>query len=180
MMTLTQTPRAHHNRVRLDDATVHKGTGDTQRKVKALPHQLDNEEVNAAEAAAVMRSRGARARAQAVAWGADGGMRSNRVRKSVQVDRGLGAAESCDEYIDLVSIRPDRLCVSCVVRLVHFEHLALREVPSSMRAIARYRTAWAFDPGVRGRGLNLRRSFAADRTLEVEHSARKEIQKRNL
>ena len=62
-MTLTQTPRAHHNRVRLDDATVHKGTGDTQRKVKALPHQLDNEEVNAAEAAAVMRSRGARARA---------------------------------------------------------------------------------------------------------------------
>ena len=137
MMTLTQTPRAHHNRVRLDDATVHKGTGDTQRKVKALPHQLDNEEVNAAEAAAVMRSRGARARAQAVAWGADWGMRSNRVRKSVQVDRGLGTAESCDEYIDLVSIRPDRLCVSCVVRLVHFEHVALREVPSSMRAIAR-------------------------------------------
>ena len=62
MMMLTETPRAHFNRV---------------CKVKALPHQIDNEEVNAAEAAAV------------VTWGADGGMRSNRVRKSVQVDRGL-------------------------------------------------------------------------------------------
>ena len=52
--------------------------------VKALPHQLDNEEVNAAEAAAGMGAW--RVRAQAVAWGADGGMRSNRVRKSAQVD----------------------------------------------------------------------------------------------
>jgi hypothetical protein len=80
----------------------------------------------------------------------------------------LGAAESCDEYIDLVSIRPDQLCVSCVVRLVHFEHLALREVPSSMRAIARSARRHAafalavagFGPavpragsGLRGRGL---------------------------
>ena len=38
-----------------------KGAGDTQRKGCSAP--LDNEEVNAAEAAAVMRSRGARARA---------------------------------------------------------------------------------------------------------------------
>ena len=45
-MMLTETPRAHFNRV---------------CKVKALPHQLDNEEVNAAEATAVMRLRGARA-----------------------------------------------------------------------------------------------------------------------
>ena len=92
------------------------------------------------------------------------GMRSNRVRKSVQVDRGLGpcslgAAESCDEYIDLVSIRPDRLCVSCVVRLVHFEHLALREVPSSMRAIARF--------SLRRLGRSTRGSGAAGSTCDV-------------
>ena len=40
-MMLTETPRAHFNRV---------------CKLKALPHQLDNEEVNAAEAAAVGES----------------------------------------------------------------------------------------------------------------------------
>jgi hypothetical protein len=96
-----------------------------------LPHKLDNEEVNAAEAAVGMGAW----RAQAVARGADGGMRSNRVRKSAQVawTARPAAAESraghlacrqntadvvnrTDEIfiMELVRIRPDStVCVVC-------------------------------------------------------------------
>ena len=95
----------------------------------------------------------ARARAQAVPWGADGGMRSNRVRNSVPVEseacerlRAMQVIypdsmptdtetqrkdESYVEYIDRVSIRPDRHSVYRVSSVWHFEHLELREVRSS-------------------------------------------------
>ena len=79
-----------------------KGAGDTQRKVKALPHQLDNEEVNAAKAAAVMRSRGA-ARA-----GSSMGRRWGHAEQSSSEECGKWI-EACERLRAVRVIYPDSM-----------------------------------------------------------------------
>ena len=69
-----------------------KGTGDTQQsKAKALPHQLDNEEVYAAEAAAEMGAWRARA-------GSSMGRRWGRAEQSSSEECASGPdiSEACE------------------------------------------------------------------------------------